>query len=165
MSTASRSSWHGRRVNSSRDSGRARAASKAHAIVEHDEARSFALRSAYLHYLLQPKAKRKQYVPAPKPAARSHTSVGQLVQEYASGSASGLKLPHSFSGTVLERVSGVLTGSERLPGYNDAAVKRTFAEAYTAFSERSFRKTIDKERKLEPLILIFYSSATKAAQK
>ncbi|KAH6898299.1 hypothetical protein B0T10DRAFT_103412 [Thelonectria olida] len=165
MSTASRSSWHGRRVNSSRDAGRARAASKAHAIVEHDEARSFALRSAYLHYLLQPKTKRKQYVPAPKPAARSHTSVGLLVQEYASGSSSGLKLPHSFSAAVLERVTGVLTGSERLPGFNDAAVKRTFAEAYTAFSERNFRKTIDKERKLEPLILIFYSSASKAAQK
>ncbi|KAI5465942.1 hypothetical protein BGZ63DRAFT_119072 [Mariannaea sp. PMI_226] len=166
MSTASRSSWIGRRANSSKDAGRARTASRAHTvIVEHDDARSFALRAAYLHYLLQPKTKRKQYVPAPKPAARSHTSVGQLVQEYSSGSSSGLKLPHSFSGTVLERVSGVLTGSERLPGFNDAAVKRSFAEAYTAFSERNFRKTIDKERKLEPLILIFYSSASKAAMK
>ncbi|MBV1838881.1 hypothetical protein KUA11_17020, partial [Acetobacter estunensis] len=45
------------------------------------------------------------------------------------------------------------------------AVKRSFAEAYTAFSEKSFRKTIDKERKFEPLVLIFYSAATKAAQK
>lgn len=166
MSTASRSSWHGRRANSSKDAGRARATSRAHHIVvEHEEARSFALRAAYLHYLLQPKTKRKQYVPAPKQPARTHTSVGALVQEYVSGSSSGLKLPHNFSGALLERVSGILTGSERLPGYNDAAVKRTFAEAYTAFTERNFRKTIDKERKLEPLILMFYTAATKAAQK
>jgi hypothetical protein len=62
-------------------------------------------------------------------------------------------------------MEGVLRGIERLPGYNDAAVKRSFAEAYTAFTEKSFQKTIEKERKLEPLVLIFYSSATKAAQK
>ena len=133
--------------------------------VDHEEARSFALRTAYLHYLLQPKAKRKQYVAAPKPIPRSHTSVGQLIQEYGSGSSSGLKLPQHFAGPLLDRVGGVLRGGERLPGYNDAAVKRSFAEAYTAFSERNFRKTIDKERKFEPLVLIFYSQATKAAQK
>lgn len=161
-----RPSQPGRRLKSgSKDSGR-RMQSKANVVlVEHDEARSFALRTAYLHYLLQPKAKRKQYVAAPKAPVRTHTSVGQLVQEYVSGSASALKLPGSFAGTLLDRVGGVLTGSERLPGFNDAAVKRSFAEAYTAFSEKNFRKTIEKERKFEPLVLIFYSSATKAAQK
>ncbi|KAH7328768.1 hypothetical protein B0I35DRAFT_473439 [Stachybotrys elegans] len=134
--------------------------------VEHEEARSFALRAAYLHYILQPKTRRKQYVAAPRPApARSSTSIGQLVQEYVAGSSTSLKLPHNFAGPLLDRVGGVLRGSERLPGYNDAAVKRSFAEAYTAFSEASFRKSIDKERKFEPLVLIFYSAATKAAQK
>ncbi|KAL3964233.1 hypothetical protein ACCO45_001237 [Purpureocillium lilacinum] len=170
MSTASRHSVQpSRRLkNSSRDSGRARAASRArgqHIVVEHEEARSFALRAAYLHYLLQPKAKRKQYVAAPKAPARSHTSVGQLVQEYVSGSSSSQKLPHSFPSQLLDRVGGVLRGNESLPGYNDAAVKRSFAEAYTAFSEKTFRKNMEKERKFEPLVLIFYSSATKAAQK
>ncbi|KAK5990398.1 putative C11E3.02c-like protein [Cladobotryum mycophilum] len=165
MSSASRQSWQpGRRLNGSKDMGRARAQSSAQLAVDHDEARSFALRTAYLHYLLQPKAKRKQYVAAPKQPARSHTSVGQLVQEYVSGSTS-LKLPHSFATPLLDRVGGVLRGSEILPGYSDAAVKRSFAEAYTAFSEKNFRKTIEKERKFEPLVLIFYSAATKAAQK
>ncbi|KAF5630802.1 C2 domain protein [Fusarium sp. NRRL 52700] len=167
MSSESRRSYNpGRRMGSSRDLGQARAASRAQAIVvEHDEARSFALRSAYLHYLLQPKAKRKQYVAAPKQPVRTHTSVGALVQEFTSGSSSSFKLPHNFTSALLERCGGVLRGSERLPGYNDAAVKRSFAEAYTTFSERNFRKTIDKERKLEPLILMFYTSTTKAAQK
>jgi hypothetical protein len=59
-------------------------------------------------------------------------------------------------------MSGVLQGIEKMPGYSDAAVKRTFAEAYTAFTAKDFAKTIDKDRKVEPLVLIFYSSATKA---
>lgn len=170
MSTKSRQSLPSRRLkNSSRDSGRpshTRAYSKAQNLkVEHDEAQSYALRTAYLHYLLQPKAKRKQYAPAPKPPARTHTSVGQIVQEYVSDNSSTLKLPSSFAASLLDRLSGVLRGTERLPGFSDAAVKRSFAEAYTAFSEKNFRKTIEKERKFEPLVLIFYSSATKAAQK
>ncbi|KAF1731928.1 uncharacterized protein CRV24_008119 [Beauveria bassiana] len=168
MSQDFRTSSIGRRLkNSSKDSSRRiQTKSKSNIVlVEHDEARSFALRTAYLHYLLQPKAKRKQYVAPPKPPARTHTSVGQLVQEYVSGSAYGLKLPSNFPNILLDRVGGVLKGSERLPGFNDAAVKRCFAEAYTAFSEKNFRRTIEKERKFEPLVLIFYSSATKAAQR
>ncbi|PFH59482.1 hypothetical protein XA68_12269 [Ophiocordyceps unilateralis] len=136
-----------------------------HLVVEHHVARSFALRSAYLHHLLQPRAKRKQYVSAPRQPARSHASVTQLLHEYVSGSSSSLKLPHAFAAQLLDRVGGVVRGSEPLPGFNDAAVKRSFAEAYTAFSEKAFRKSIDKERKFEPLVLIFYSAATKAAQK
>lgn len=151
--------------NSSKDIGRSRAQSAPQHPVDPDEARSFALRTAYLHYLLQPKAKRKQYVPAPKQPARAHTSVGQLVQDFVSGNSSSIKLPHNFATALLDRVGGVLRGSEALPGYSDAAVKRSFAEAYTAFSEKTFRKTIEKERKFEPLVLIFYSAATKAAQK
>ncbi|KAM0519967.1 hypothetical protein ACHAPE_003239 [Trichoderma viride] len=151
--------------NSSRDMGRSRAQSAPQHPADPDEARSFALRTAYLHYLLQPKAKRKQYVPAPKQPARAHTSVGQLVQDFVSGNSSSIKLPHNFATALLDRVGGVLRGSEALPGYSDAAVKRSFAEAYTAFSEKTFRKTIEKERKFEPLVLIFYSAATKAAQK
>ncbi|KAI6785555.1 Ca2+-dependent lipid-binding protein [Emericellopsis cladophorae] len=166
MSTASRQSRRPSRkpVNQSRDLGDPRPGSRAHTVnVEHEEARSFALRTAFLHYLLQPKAKRKQYVSNPKSTPRSQTSVGQLVQEYGSGGMA--KLPHNFAAPLLDRVGKILRGLETLPGYDDAAVKRSFAEAYTAFSERSFRKTIDKERKFEPLMLIFYSQATKAAQR
>ena len=168
MSTASQSSWKPdhRLRHSSRNISKSTRASRAHHnLVNHEEARSFALRTAFLHYLLQPKAKRKQYIAAPpKTAAKSHQSVGQLIQEYGSGSSSSLKLPHNFATPLLGRVGGVLRGNERLPGYNDAAVKRSFAEAYTALSEKNFRKTIDKERNFEPLVLIFYSQATKAAK-
>lgn len=75
------------------------------------------------------------------------------------------KLPHSFRNLLEKRMSGVLQGSERLAGFNDAVVKRSFAEAYTAFTARDFQRSIDKDRKVEPLILIFYSSASKAQSR
>lgn len=89
------------------------------------------------------------------------------MQDFVSTSNTGgsLKLPHGFRHNLFDRMQRVLQGTERMPGYNDPAVKRCFAEAYTAFTDKGFQKTIDKERKIEPLVLIFYSSATKAAQK
>lgn len=62
-------------------------------------------------------------------------------------------------------MENVVVGSERLPGYNDKAVKRTFAEAYTQFTEDGFRKRMEKERRVEDLVLIFYSKATASLQK
>jgi len=174
MSSGSRSSYHqnqnpSRRVDSVQsikdDRRRSRAASRVRPdAVSHDDAYSFALRVAFLNYLLQPRKKRKEYVNTPKPVQRSHTSgIGELMKEFMpTGSGINVKLPHSFRGQLEKRMTGVLRGIERLPGYNDAAVKRTFAEAYTAFTSRDFQKSIDKDRKVEPLILIFYSAATKA---
>ncbi|KAI0013352.1 hypothetical protein F4779DRAFT_388567 [Xylariaceae sp. FL0662B] len=167
MSTSSRQSFQpfNRRVSSVQNSERrSRAASSASKIaVNHDDAYSYALRVAYLHYLLQPKTKRKQWVPAAKkPPARAHTNIGDLVKEFVPGNSNSVKLPHGFRGPLEKRIERVIMGAEKLPGYNDAAVKKTFAQAYTAFTEQNFRKSVDKERKLEPLVLIFYSAATKA---
>lgn len=149
---------------------RARATSRARATnVTYDEAYTYALRVAFLHHLLQPKRKRKEYVAAPRPPVRAHTSsVGDLMKEFLprdSTTSADIRLPRGFRTALEARMEGVLRGTEKLPGYNDAAVKRSFAEAYTAFTDSSFRKTIDKERKIEPMALIFYSSATKALQR
>ncbi|KAI1643465.1 uncharacterized protein F4817DRAFT_253723 [Daldinia loculata] len=167
MSSASRTSFQrlDRRINSLQNSERrSRADSLARQLaVSHDDAYTYALRVAYLHYLLQPKTKRKQWVPAPKPPPRTHTSnIADLVKEFVPGNSSGVKLPHGFRSPLEKRLERVIMGAERIPGYNDAAVKKTFAQAYTAFTEQAFRKNIDKERKVEPLVLIFYSAATKA---
>ncbi|KAI1457385.1 hypothetical protein F4805DRAFT_176634 [Annulohypoxylon moriforme] len=165
MSSVSRKAVPNRRVDSVQNSDRrSRAGSLARQLaVSHDDAYTYALRVAYLHYILQPKTKRKQWVPAPKPPPRTHTSnIGDLVKEFVPGNSSSVKLPHGFRGHLEKRIERVIMGAERLPGYNDAAVKKTFAQAYTAFTEQAFRKNVDKERKVEPLVLIFYSAATKA---
>ncbi|KAK8088845.1 C2 domain protein [Apiospora hydei] len=175
MSQGSRKSFQllNRRLDSvqrgERGDRRSRTSSSARQLtVSHDDAYTYALRVAYLQYLLQPKQKRKQFVPAPKPTTRSHASsvanVADLVKEFIPGNSGSVKLPHGFRSPLEKRMTGVLMGTERAPGYNDAALKRTFGEAYTAFTDQSFRKSIDKERKLEPLILIFFSSATKACR-
>lgn len=133
--------------------------------VSYNDAYTFALRAAYLHHLLQPRAKRKQYVSAPRPAKKS-ANVGELMQDFSPVKDSKTaKFPHGFMSPLEKRIQGVLIGTERLPGYNDAAVKRTFAEAYTAFTEQGFRRRMDKERRVEDLVLIFYSNATKSLQK
>ncbi|KXX77901.1 Adenylate cyclase activation protein git1 [Madurella mycetomatis] len=171
MSSASRSSYHPNRrvgsVQSIQDDRRpTRVASRARApTVSYDDAYSFALRIAFLRYLLQPRKKRKEYVSNPKPPPRAHThtsSMSELMKELVPSGSASMKLPSGFSKALERRMSGVLQGIEKLPGYSDAAVKRTFAEAYTAFTAKDFQKSIEKDRKVEPLVLIFYSSATKA---
>ncbi|RYP24747.1 hypothetical protein DL765_000293 [Monosporascus sp. GIB2] len=164
MSAASRNSYISRRLNSLQNSDRrSRSSSLRRIAVSYDDAYTYALRVAYLHYLLQPKTKRKQWVPAPKQPVRVHTTnIGDLVREFVPGNSTSVKLPHGFRGALEKRMERVIKGAERLPGYNDAAVKRTFGQAYTAFTEQAFRKSMDKERKVEPLVLIFYSAATKA---
>ncbi|TLD26413.1 hypothetical protein PspLS_04838 [Pyricularia sp. CBS 133598] len=168
MSTASTRSWKpSRRLKSIQDGERrARASSRAsQGPLPPNEVYSYALRVAYLNYLLQPKKKRKEYVKVSRPQSRIiHASgVGDLIREFTGTTSSGnVKLPHSFRQSLEKRMEGVLTGSERMPGYSDAAVKRTFGEAYTAFTAQDFRRSVDKDRKLEPLILIFYSSANRA---
>jgi hypothetical protein len=88
--------------------------------------------------------------------------MSELLKELVPSGSSSMKLPNGFYKALERRMSGVLQGIEKLPGYSDAAVKRTFAEAYTAFTAKEFQKSIEKDRKVEPLVLIFYSSATKA---
>ncbi|ORY65920.1 uncharacterized protein BCR38DRAFT_456596 [Pseudomassariella vexata] len=172
MSSASRKSLLQQPLNRRLDSvqkveRRGRASSSARQLnVSHDDAYTYALRVAYLHYLLQPKAKRKQFVPAPKPPTRAYTSRAVvLFNEFIPGNSTGnVKLPHGFRGPLEKRMTGVLMGTERLPGYTDSAVRRTFGEAYTAFTSAAFRKSIDKDRKIEPLLMIFFSAAEKACK-
>ncbi|EGY22699.1 C2 domain-containing protein [Verticillium dahliae VdLs.17] len=169
MSSASRNSYLHRRNDSNRGNTLKRAPSRSQThVISHDDAYSFALRIAYLNYLLQPKTKRKQWVAAPKPihkaGQRSHTAVGDLISQLSSPSGSSkITMPHGFRSSLEKRLSQVVQGSYPVPGYNDAAVKRSFARAYTAFTEKAFQKRADDERKIDPYILMFYSSATKAA--
>lgn len=107
-------------------------------------------------------------MPPPKPVARTYTaaSMGDLMKDFSVFKDSkSAKFPHGFMSPIEKRMQGVLTNTEKIPGYNDPAVKRTFAEAYTAFTEQGFRRRMDKERRVEDLVLIFYSNATKALQK
>ncbi|POS86678.1 hypothetical protein EPUL_002195, partial [Erysiphe pulchra] len=133
--------------------------------ISYNDAYTYALRVAYLHHLLQKRTKGKQFIIPSKPTKKV-VSVSDLIQDFSlARDTTSTKLPHGFMSPLERRMQGVLTGKEKIPEYNDANVKRVFAEAYTAFTEQGFRKRMDKERRVEDLVLIFYSSAIKALQK
>lgn len=134
--------------------------------INYSDAYTFALRVAYLHHLLQKRPKGKQFTISSKPISKKIVSIADLIQDFSlARDSSSTKLPHGFMSPLERRIQGVVTGKEKISEYKDSTVKRVFAEAYTAFTEQGFRKRMDKERRVEDLVLIFYSNAIKALQK
>ena len=170
MSTSSKHSLvHHRRVDSLQNNGRlSRDGSRTRKrIITHNDAYLYALRVAYLAYLLQPRAKRTQHIPAPQvPIPRSSTSINDLMKDFTHvRDSKSTRFPHGFMAELEKRLTGVLMGKERRPEYNDAVVKRSFAAFFNAFSEPGFKKRMEKDRRMEDLVLIFFSNATKELQK
>ncbi|KAK3077248.1 hypothetical protein LTS18_010825, partial [Coniosporium uncinatum] len=166
MSTASsRSRGNRSRVNSvSHDAILRRASSKRS--VGKQDAYTFALRVAYLSYLLQPRARRLQHVPAPPKEQRSTNSSMELMKDFSLvRDSKSTKVPHGFMSALDKRITGVLMGKERMPEYNDPLIKRTFAVFLNELKKEQFRKSMEKDRRAEDLLLIFYANATKELQK
>ncbi|KAF2198043.1 hypothetical protein GQ43DRAFT_379612, partial [Delitschia confertaspora ATCC 74209] len=141
--------------------------SKRKRMVSAQDAYLAALRVAYLSYLLQPRQKRVQHVAAPiRPIHRSSTSVTDLVKDFSLiRDSKSTKFPHGFMGELDKRITGVLVGREKMPEYQDALVKRTFAVFLNEFKAPQFRRSMEKDRRVEDLLLIFFSHATKELQK
>ena len=136
-------------------------------VIEPNDAYLYALRVAYFAYLLQPRAKRTQHVPAPPSLVpRQTTSLNDLMKDFnPAGPSKSTRLPHGFLTELDKRLTGVLMGKEKKPEYNDKDVKRTFAAFLNAFKEPGFNKRMEKDRRVEDLVLIFYSNATKELSK
>lgn len=75
------------------------------------------------------------------------------------------RFPHKFMDELEKRLANVLMGKEKSLEFQDAAVKRSFAAFFNAFTEQSFKKRMEKDRRVEDLVLIFFSNATKELQK
>lgn len=136
-------------------------------VISPNDAYMFALRVAFLAYLLQPRQKRVQHVPAQQTQIqRASISINDLMKDFTLiRDSKSTRFPHGFMSELEKRLTGVLVGKERRPEYNDAAIKRTFAAFFNAFTEQSFKKRMEKDRRVEDLVLIFFSNATKELQK
>lgn len=170
MSTSStQSKGINQRVNSVESNGypRRNGSQQQKQHISHNDAYLYALRVAYLAYLLQPRARRTQHVPAPQTTAqRSSTSINDLMKDLSLiRDNKSTRFPHGFMSELEKRLTGVLMGKERKPEYNDAAIKRSFAAFFNAFTEQGFKKRMEKDRRVEDLVLIFFSNATKELQK
>lgn len=138
-------------------------------MVAGDDAFSYALRTAYLHYLLQPRPRRQVAAPQPPPAAAAHVnristgSFQDLVADFSRThrDPKSIRFPKHFLPVLKERIQLVLMGQDRQVEYKDAAVKRTFGSFYSAFVEPRYYENTAKSRRPEDLLLIFYTHATK----
>lgn len=167
-----RSSLNSRRKNNVSIGGRVRrelSYSKRKHVISEQEAYSFTLRATLLTHLLQPRARRLQHVAAPpaRPVVqRSTTSINDMVKDFSLiRDSKSTRLPHGFPAELDKRITGVLVGKERMPEYNDPLVKRTFAAFFNEFMNPVFRKSAEKDRRVEDLLLIFFSKATSELQK
>lgn len=170
MSTASsQSRGVNRRINSIQNEGRHSRNSSVsrRRPLSANVACSHALRVAYLAYLLHPRSRRIQNVPAaaarPK---RSSTSIHDLMSDFSLiRDSKSTRIPHGFVAELEKRLTGVLMGKEKRKEYQDHLVVRTFAAFLNTLKEDSFRKRMEKDRRAEDLVLIFYSNAIKELSK
>ncbi|MCJ1309485.1 hypothetical protein MMC25_003145 [Agyrium rufum] len=133
-----------------------------------NDAYLYALRVAHLVHLLSPQVKQVQQVAPPSTPTiqRASSSIHDLMKDFSLiRDHKSTRFPHGFMSVFEKRLSGVITGKERKQEFNDALVKRTFAAFFNAFMEQGFRKRMDKDRRVEDLVLIFFSNATKELQK
>lgn len=130
-------------------------------------ASSHALRVAYLTYLLHPRSRRIQSAPAaPARPKRSSTSIHDLMSDFSLvRDSKSTRIPHGFVSELEKRLTGVLIGKEKKKEYQDHLVVRTFAVFLNVLKEDSFRKRMEKDRRAEDLLLIFYSNAVKELGK
>ncbi|KAM3425413.1 Uncharacterized protein BST61_g7359 [Cercospora zeina] len=171
MDRSSRSSVNSRRTNShaARETLRRNMSgsySKRNTHVSEHDAYLYALRAAYLVYLLQPRQKRVQHVAnTSRPIQRSGTSINDMVKDFSlMRDSKSTKFPHGFMAALDKRLTGVLTGTEKMPEYHNSDIKRTFGVFLNEFKNPTFRKSMEKDRKVEDLLLIFFSKATATLQ-
>ena len=81
------------------------------------------------------------------------------------GVSKSTRFPRGFMGEFTKRLQGVLLEKEEKQEYKDPLVRRTFAVFWNAFSEPSFKKRVESDRRVEDLVLIFFSNATKELSK
>ncbi|KAL4945967.1 hypothetical protein BDV06DRAFT_183752 [Aspergillus oleicola] len=136
--------------------------------VSSSAAYSYALRTAYLAHLLHPRARRVQNAPAPQQQRpkRASTSFQDLMSDFSLiRDSKSSRFPHGFIAELEKRLTGVLMGKEKRKEYQDPLVVRTFAAFLNALKDSSFKKRMEKDRRAEDLVLIFYSNATKELSK
>ncbi|PLB33592.1 C2 domain protein [Aspergillus candidus] len=169
MSTASNQSrGFNRRINSLQNEGRhsRNLSASRRRPVNNTAAYTYALRVAYLAHLLQPRSRRVQNVPAPQRPKRASTSFHDLMSDFSLvRDSKSTRFPHGFISELEKRLTGILTKKEKRKEYQDPLVVRTFAAFLNTLKEQSFRKRMEKDRRAEDLVLIFYSNATKELSK
>ena len=95
-------------------------------------------------------------LPLPKPRAKSLLPVVDYLKNNSRTQENeDWKLPHAFVGILEKRIMSILTGTEWMPGFQDALVKDTFEVFYIRLTNTDFRNSRLADNTLERLLFLF----------
>lgn len=137
----------------------------------------YALRTAYVAYLLEPATQAKLHPPetatsqitkAPAPKQSSGASSGfgmlDLLRDSSSSKDSkSNKFPKELVQILRDKLQLIFMGRD--PKYQDQLVRYTFGAFFNHFVEPSYFKQVKENRKIEDIVLIFFSKATAELKK
>jgi hypothetical protein len=132
------------------------------------------LRTAYLGYLLDPATQEKLHPkdatptqpkpqPSPTKPSSSTSSTFGLLDISSPKDPKSTKFPKELVQILRDRLQLVFMGRD--PKYSDQLVRATFGAFYNHYVEPNFFKSVKENRKIEEIILIFYSKASAELKK
>jgi hypothetical protein len=138
----------------------------------------YALRAGYAAYLLDPSTQAKLHPPQrsqPAPTAKPSSATKHLTS--SASSAFGLldllsstskdakdnRFPKELVQILRDRLQTIFMGRD--PKYQDQLVRATFGAYFNHYVEPSYFKQVKENRKIEEVLLIFYSKATAELKK
>ncbi|KAI9888298.1 MAG: hypothetical protein M1814_000751 [Vezdaea aestivalis] len=126
----------------------------------------WALRVAYLVYLLQPRTRRLQHTAAPTaPPPKTSIISNDVLKDLSSWKdSSSARLPKGFMADLEKRIASILMNQDKRPEYNEPVIKKTFAEFYNKITDKARKKALESDRRVEDLMLHFYTCATNELQ-
>lgn len=134
------------------------------------------MRTAYVAYLLDPATQAKLHPPEPvathaakqatpaKSSSSSSSAFGMLdLLSSSSKDSKTNKFPRELAQILRDKLQTVWMGKD--PKYQDQLLRATFGAFFNHYVEPSFFKQVKENRKIEEIVLIFYSKATAELKK
>ncbi|TDL26893.1 hypothetical protein BD410DRAFT_741178 [Rickenella mellea] len=134
--------------------------------VTDDDVFNYALRVAFLCYLMQPKpvdstatteVKEKEHSRFSDAISNSILSIGDLFKDVRD-SPKSVKFPEKLLKVLEQKLQNIAMGKDA--AYADQLIRRTFAAFYGTSMQDTFKRQMKENRKIEELILMFATTAT-----
>jgi hypothetical protein len=131
----------------------------------------YALRAAYAAYLLDPTTQAKIHPPQssqPVQPAKPTSTTKQLTSGIfdlisSSKDAKENRFPKELVQIIRDKLQAIFMGRD--PKYQDQLVRATFGAYFNQYVNPSYFKQVKENRKIEDVLLIFYSKATAELKK
>lgn len=140
----------------------------------------FALRAGYAAFLLDPATQAKLHPPSPVAPSMPKQSQSQkhlssltggsksfgfldLLGDSSSKDTKANKFPKELVQILHDKLQSIFMGRD--PKYQDHLIRATFGAYFNQYVDPNYLKQLKENRKIEELVLIFYSKATAELKK